>query len=741
MLGGLLWGGGRRIYLSLDRGDLWDETVPAPYALKDPTWNLADMKKLIATDAAAYYKKYGKNGPLKNSALPSKIPGGRLMLEFGPEKKAEMFTLDLQKAVGSLRFTDGSRLRCFFPSTERVGLMLADDPNVTLKFFRPYALDTLPYPAARFGKKDGMSWMVQQAAEGFEYATLTAERKVGTQLLIAVAITTNAEDPDPLALAKRRAQKALDEGFDKMLVPHEKWWSEFWATSSVSIPDARIQRLYNLCKYYYGAASRPDAPSMPLQAVWTQDNGALPPWRGDYHHDLNTEMTYIAYHTAGLTHSGLSFINHMWRLLPQYRKFAKSFYGVDGGHIAPTVMTLSGRPCSTWQQYGVSPMFSIWIGQSFYLHWKYTMDEKFLRERAYPFLSGVLKVVTSLLEERNGKLYLPLSSSAEIFDDTMRAYLKPNSNQDLSMMQWAFEAMAEMSGALGKNDARAYWLKMRGKLDKLHTDKNGVLMYSSNEPFNEPHRHHALMMAIHPFGTLNIDGTDEDRQVIRATLDHAVKLGYRGFWTGFTFAWFSSFLSRAGLPEQALEHLTIFERACISKNGFHLNGDMLKSGLTNFIWRNFTIEGDFLAMEAVHDMLLQSWPVSIAKDPVPVIRLFPAMPWRWHEASFTDLRAQGGFIVSATWKRNATTDFKIRATVDGELRLRDNFGGRTPKFSRDVKKVGRNFVLRMKAGDVVTGTLPLVERIPLQPEASIVCEKRMQRIENLAKKREANWKK
>ena len=33
------------------------------------------------------------------------------------------------------------------------------------------------------------------------------------------------------------------------------------------------------------------APPMPLQGVWTADAGSLPPWKGDYHNDLNTQMT------------------------------------------------------------------------------------------------------------------------------------------------------------------------------------------------------------------------------------------------------------------------------------------------------------------------------------------------------------------------------------------------------------------------------------------------------------------
>ena len=311
-----------------------------------------------------------------------------------------------------------------------------------------------------------------------------------------------------------------------MFRSHKQWWDGFWAHSEVTIPDERIQRHYNLVKYFYGAASRPDAPSMPLQAVWTQDSGGLPPWKGDFHHDLNTQMTYLAYHKAGLVDSGMSFINHMWDLMPEYRTFSQEFFGVDGAAV-PTVMTLNGKPLGGWPQYTLSPTYAIWIGQSFYLHWKHTMDGEFLRERAYPWMDEIVSTIVRLLEEKDGKLYLPLSSSSEIFDASPRAFLKPNSNQDLSMLQWAFDAMAEMADALGKESDVTRWRALRSKLNDLHVDNN-ILMFSSNEPFNQSHRHHAHAMAIHPFATLNIDGTEKDRQVIQATLKKMDRTWYTG---------------------------------------------------------------------------------------------------------------------------------------------------------------------------------------------------------------------
>ena len=130
---------------------------------------------------------------------------------------------------------------------------------------------------------------------------------------------------------------------DRRLAAHAAWWKSFWATSSVTMPDGRLQRHYDLVKYFYGAASRVGAPPMPLQGVWTADNGKLPPWKGDYHNDLNTQTTYIAYQAAGLFEAGESFLRYMSGLLPEFRAFATSFYGVDGAVVRFNTFEQPGR--------------------------------------------------------------------------------------------------------------------------------------------------------------------------------------------------------------------------------------------------------------------------------------------------------------------------------------------------------------------------------------------------------------
>ncbi len=83
------------------------------------------------------------------------------------------------------------------------------------------------------------------------------------------------------------------------------------------------------------------------------------------------------------------------------------------------------------------------------------------------------------------------------------------------------------------------------------------------------------------------------------------------------------------------------------------------------------------------------------------------MPWRWHEAAFTNLVAEGGHRVSAKREANATTWLCVVAGAEGELRIRDNFGVRAPQWNvAPVGKVGDDFVFTVQAGTVIEATLP-----------------------------------
>src|SRR5437899_9317915 len=136
-------------------------------------------------------------------------------------------------------------------------------------------------------------------------------------------------------------------------------------------------------------------------------------------------MTYIAYRTSGDFDEGACFLDYLWNLLPTFRQFARDFYGTAGAAV-PGVMSLAGQALGGRGQYSLSPTMGALNAHLFYLHWRHTGDQAFLKNRAYPFCQEIGTCLKELLKpDEKGVLKLPLSSSPEIFDNTRRAFLKP----------------------------------------------------------------------------------------------------------------------------------------------------------------------------------------------------------------------------------------------------------------------------------------------------------------------------
>ncbi len=713
LMGTLLWGHGNRLKLSLDRGDMWD-LRPSP-TFQRPDWNWATLKRLVREGNQKQIVKMFDE-PYDKEAHPTKIPAGRIELTLDKPVAVRTFRLDLARAVGHAEWSGGC-VQVFCSATEKVGMALVRGSGVKAQIVPPSFggkikdvrtsslatgnLASLGYPPPSRGRSGALCWSLQRGADGFAFAITVGARRVAGGTWIAYAVTCTNDGPDPVALGREHVEQALTVGFASRLRPHARWWKEFWSHSRVRLPDPEIQLHYEIVQYFYGAASRRGAPPIPLQGVWTADEGRLPPWKGDYHHDLNTQLTYWAYLSSGHREEGLCFLDFLWNLLPVGRKFARDFYGTPGSCL-PGVAALDGQPLGGWSQYAVAPVNSAWLAHAFYMHWRYTLDRDFLRNRAYPWCAEVGRCLEAMLKPgKNGRLKLPLSASPEVHDNTLKAWMKPNTNYDLALLRWLFGALAEMARELADTPSAKRWRGVLEKLDDFAIVQKGpvtgALMLSPDEALTESHRHFSHLMPIHPLGLIHVEGSDQDRGIIRASLAQIDCLG-TGYWCGYSFSWMSCIAARAGQAERARMMLELYLRAFVSRNGFHLNGDFKNQGLSLFKYRPFTLEGNFAAGQAVHEMLLQIWG--------GVVRIFPAVSVEWRDIEFDELRGEGALRVSARRRDGRTVWVKITAEKDALLRLRDPFQGAKARWNlRGVKRTGGDYTCKLGAGQMLEGRL------------------------------------
>ena len=106
----------------------------------------------------------------------------------------------------------------------------------------------------------------------------------------------------------------------------------------------------------------------------------------------------------------------------------------------------------------------------------FEMDDRFLRDRAYPWCREVGVCMEQLLKPNgNGILVLPLSSSPEVFNNSQRAWLEPNSNYDLMCLRMLFLSLVEMADAVGRPEEVARWQSLSDRLGPYHLRKDGTL--------------------------------------------------------------------------------------------------------------------------------------------------------------------------------------------------------------------------------------------------------------------------
>lgn len=701
-LGALIWQRDKKVRLSLDRVDLWDDR-PMPII------NQLKFRWVIDQVHKNQYDTVQKIGddPYEINPAPTKLPAAAIEFNCSAFGRVTSNVLDLKSAIATIQFEDGTIFRNYVHATKKVGYfeifnipsekqghlpveyipeikIPAYNENLTEKNDNSHSgggLQTLNYSKGMVIKKGNSIRYHQPIWSGNYYEVLVQWHRIASGIVGSWTITINK--------AASLASLVLQSDRKKLLETHELWWKNFWNRSEVNIPDKQLARQYYLEVYKMGCVARSQTPPISLQAVWTADNGKLPPWKGDIHHDLNTELSYWPFYTGNYLEESASFINWLWKTMEQNKKWTKNYFEISGLNV-PGVTTISGKEMGGWIQYSMSPTTVAWLCQHFYWQWKYSMDNEFLLSRCKPYFDDAYRYFQSVLNINPGTgLYqIPLSSSPEIFDNSIKAWFTNWTNYDLSLVKSFFREYAEIfKAATGK--PLLFYDKIKMRLPDLNTDSTGLTIAPGLDYF-ESHRHLSPYMSIYPLGLLDIEN-NTDSLIVEKSLHQIESKGTR-LWCGYSFAWMASLYANARKGDSAARMLKIFANNFCSINSFHLNGDQKGGQYSAFTYRPFTLEGNFAFAKGIQEMLLQSH-----RD---YIEVFPAIPNEWKDASFSGLRAQGAFLVSAKMQNGMTSEIKVYSEKGGLLRIKlpwkqFSVPGKTKRhlFSDGI------YILQMKAGE------------------------------------------
>ncbi|GMV92910.1 MAG: hypothetical protein AMXMBFR82_26880 [Candidatus Hydrogenedentota bacterium] len=641
-MGAMIWGDGAPLKITLDKYDAW-ETREKP--LDGITY--ARLRELVETAQRKEAEQIMRTEAIYgDDPHPTRLPMPRLEVDFGGAVEWIDARLRLRDATVAQRLTvDNERTAM----TSRVNaesnvlsLLLEGGAaanatfRVSLDHLDAGAKETLKrwgYPEPEVSEDASGGSFVQRTPAGLVYALAWQRLQVsGDRVQFLLSIMSSNDAPDPLAAA----QSALASFDDVAQIAHVNWWENYWTRSYLTIPDARFEALYYIEMYKLACSSRPGGLPVTLQGLWTLDGG-MPPWAGDYHLDMNVQQSYWPIYTANRLELGEPLYRAFSECIPRWQEQCQEFFGFDGLWSGCAIGP-KGERIYGYSGVELWPGNAAWLAHHYWLHFLYSQDGTFLRVQALPMMKGCFLTYANLLEPGDdGKLHVPLSYSPEYGEGGFSAYTK-DPNCDLALIRFLGNAILESNAILGTED------ELTGRVNEVLANltpylRNGNrLLVSADTPLAHSHRHHSHLMAIHPLGLITLDGSDEDRAIIRDSL-HEIRVKGTGEWTGWAYPWMSLIASRAGYGNMAWQMLDMYANAFIKPNTFHVNGDPRIFGVTLFDYEPMTLEAGFGSAAATMEMLLQSWGGRI--------RLFPTMPDRWNDAYFENLRAEGAFVVTA----------------------------------------------------------------------------------------------
>lgn len=418
--------------------------------------------------------------------------------------------------------------------------------------------------------------------------------------------------------------------------------------------DPSLAALYfQFGRYLLIASSRPGGQPANLQGIWNER--LLPPWGSKWTTNINLQMNYWLAESGAIWET----LQPLWDLIADLQQTgaetARVHYGARGWvlHHNTDLWRATTPVDGPWGQW---PMGAVWLANQMWDHYRFSLDEQFLRDRAYPAMRGaVLFVLDSLVEAPAGtpfagKLVTNPSFSPEnsYVLDNQKALLTYGATMDLELIAALFESFSQASRQLDSDaDIRTAVLKAMDRLPPLQVGSRGQLQeWIEDYPEVEPdHRHVSHLWALYPGQAISPSRSPALAAAARRSLELRGDAG-----TGWSKAWKIALWARLLDGDHA--HLL-------------LQSLLAESTLPNMFDTHppFQIDGNFGAAAAIGEMLLQSDEEEV--------HLLPALPKAWPEGSVRGLRARGDLTVDIEWKGSRLSDAGLRSTRARKVLVRN----------------------------------------------------------------------
>ncbi len=730
--GVLIWGVDR-LQITINRSDFWDRrheqhlVAGMAYAAMRAAFSSGGMGNLEAAagqgmtcwpvgdkcPSAADFMPRGLR-PLKGQGdyQPSRLPMGRFELGLPPGHypwrgilypASGCLVIEIrgraQDAAGAIEFV----LDPFHP------LLLARDPQGLVRSVIGHSAwewMSVWFRARRFPRpclfrEPNASGWVQECPADPAMAALCWQDSGDCWITMESGATGAAA----VAAAYAGIDSGRQAGAPAIMAASRRWWRAYWRRSPrLHLPDHFFHKYFVYALYKFGCATSPQG-GVPasLQGPWVEEYQP-PPWCGDYHFNVNIQQIYTLAFGAGQYPHLLPLFDMLdtWRTVMQHN--AKVMFGIDDGLVMGMLTTDRGHLIYYAPGCVLDPMVSGWTAHLYWMYYRYTGDRAFLKERAYPFMAGVMRAMEAMLERKNGRLSLPLAISAEFANERgLRVGRDPSAQ--LACFHMLADALLDASKVLGI-PPRPSWRTIKNKLPRYTLfGKKGEerIAVWEGQDLSLCHRHHSHLAGIYPFDSLG-QWTPRTRRILDNSIDHWIRQGM-GQWSEWCLPWAAILQARMGFTESPMVLMNLWREVFVNEGlasvylpRFPGIIDRRRANQRVPLGKRevMQLDGTMGAATALLELLVHQRQ--------GLTYIFPAIPKAWRNVAFLNIRIPGAFIVSAEKKNGIITRVEIQSLVGGSIILMVPGTDRLVLTSQPLRHVSFPLRLNLSPGERIVLT-------------------------------------
>lgn len=673
-LGAMIFGQDNTFSLAFSLANCWDRQFSENLVSPCPYQQLVDAyDPLDVAPIAQLLREAGPDFPQRHQTstwlVGTRVPAGRFNLKC--QDQLDIVKIDYLTATATI-FCPKGKIDIFIPMGDDV--IIINDPNHLIEDVQPDPVwNRLHDLWTQFGfqepvmlsRPDGsVGWFQPQPADP---GTMALATKTSTGYQIAAQLASSVAEAEAVQPQLRDVSELQSR--------HVGWWRNYWAKQPViNLPYfGDIDFFFNFALYKFAAATAPGATPAGLQGPWLEDY-QRPPWSADYHFNVNIQQIYsLAFPTGNLEH--LQPLFDMLESQPfqeSMRQNARMMFGIEDGLLMTHAVDDRGK-----QVGGLGPGAMLdfacggWTALLYWWYYRYTVDRDFLRDRAYPFMKGVMRVYEETLQEYQGRLSIPLAISAEYgFTFSLKVGGREvhqctgrDPSSQLSCVHALANALIETAEILGEQP-KPVWLDIKRRLPHMTTigeGDNKHLAIWEGQDLDLCHRHHSHLSLVTPFDITD-ELTEEENQWLANAIDHWILRGM-GQWSEWCYPWAMQIHARRGFTESPMLLFELWEKTFINeaKNtvylpqiqgiSAHRRADMLKPKETTEIMQ---LDGTMAGATAILDMLVHELGRTV--------RLFHGVPKDWQDVSFSNVTLPGKCLISAKRQRGHIQSCVIQTT-------------------------------------------------------------------------------